>query len=96
MLVAAPASPLPLAAIIAEAVSLEDAITRRWFPQARHHARLIVLRAQGAGLMQVAACGLGLLEALNASSLPAVDTLAPVLTALLLAIDRALESTAPA
>jgi len=59
-------APLPLATVIAATVALDDALGRGHFPQARHHARVIALRADGNGLPEVASGARGLMVALDA------------------------------
>ncbi|MDQ7995282.1 MAG: hypothetical protein AAGC76_05445 [Luteibacter sp.] len=81
----------PLLAIIEEAVALEDALTRQRFPRACHHTRIIVLRAQGAGLHSITGCGLVLLEALTAAALPPAHAVVLALGALSLAIEGAMD-----
>ncbi|MGY3230991.1 hypothetical protein ACVWWJ_002475 [Luteibacter sp. HA06] len=82
-------SPFPLAAVIAEAVKLKQTLTAARFPLARHHTRVIVVRAQGGALVDISAAALQLLAALESAVRPSAEQWPPRLEDLLRAVDHA-------
>jgi len=86
-------APLPLATVIAATVALDDALGRGHFPQARHHARVIALRADVNDFPEVASGARGLMVALNAVR-PEREVWVRSLDQLHFAIDRALDASA--
>lgn len=87
--------PLPLAAIIAASVALNETLASALYPQARHHARVVTLRATEAGFDAVADEGRALMELLNRAIRPDLSTWTAALDALHRAIDGALEVAPP-
>jgi len=82
----------PLESIIAATVALDDTLGQGLFSQARHHARVIALRATTAHFDAVAACAQRLMDVLNQAIRPERRTWADPLERLHGAIDRALEA----
>lgn len=89
----APFSPKPLEAVIAATVALDDALGQLKFPQARHHARVVALRAQGAALLEIGEAAHAVMDALNQAVRPERALWAAPLKALHRAIDQALDDT---
>jgi len=82
---------LPLEAVIAAAVALDEALAHPHFPQARHHLRVLALRATAADCDEVARQALSLLYVLNQTIWPAKSTWEHRLEHLHRAIDHALD-----
>jgi hypothetical protein len=88
-------SPLPLAAVIAAAVALDEALLHQQYPQARHHARLVALRSHAQGLYEIAAAAEALMVVLGEAIQPTEDRWMPFLNAVHQAIDRAFDPSTP-
>lgn len=85
-------APLPLATVIAATVALDDALGREHYPQARHHARVLVLRSETGGFSEIATGARELVVALDQALRPDRISWIPPLDRVHYAVDRALES----
>jgi len=83
-------NPFPLAGVISSCVALDDALSIEHYPQARHHARVIALRGNGAGFDGIATSAMALMNALDREIRPARAEWGPVVERLHRAIDEAL------
>jgi hypothetical protein len=81
---------LPLGAVVAAVVALDDALALPRFAQARHHARVVALRAEEAEVPTIARQALRLLGCLERSIWPDASTWSPELERLHQSIDEAL------
>ena len=88
-------SPPPLAAVIAAAVALDEALLHQRYPQARHHARLVALRSHAQGLYEIAAAAEALTAVLGEAIRPAEDRWMPFLNSVHQAIDGAFDPNTP-
>lgn len=87
-----PFSPVPLETIIAATVALDDALGQSKFPQARHYARIVALRATGAGLSEIAHAAQKVMDALGQAILPGREVWSEAVERLHHAIDRAFDA----
>lgn len=85
-------TPLPMADIIAAAVALDDALSREQFPQARHEARILALRADQGEFPEIAARARAVMAVLDQAIRPARKTWSPAVDQLHTVIDRALDA----
>jgi len=69
---------LPMAAVIAAAIALDDALSREQFPQARHEARILALRADQGEFPDIAARARAVMAVLDQAIRPARKTWSPV------------------
>ncbi|HEY4293760.1 hypothetical protein [Luteibacter sp.] len=84
-------APLPLATIIAATVALDDALGRTQYPQARHHARMLVLRSETGEFADIATAARELMTALDQTSRPERTHWGPALDRVHHAVDQALD-----
>jgi hypothetical protein len=82
---------LVFAALIGNAVALNTELGNGRWPQARHHVRLVVVRAAAAGHPQIRAAALALMGALDAAIHPNANAWGPRLVELNIAIDAVLD-----
>lgn len=87
-----PSSPVPLETVIAATVALDDALSQSKFPRARHHARVVALRATGAGLSKIAHAAQTVMDALDQAIRPEREVWGEAVERLHRAIDRALDA----
>jgi hypothetical protein len=80
-----------MADIIAAAVALDDALSREQFPQARHEARVLALRANKGGFLEIAASAHAVMMVLDQAIRPERVGWEPVVAQLHAAIDHALD-----
>lgn len=81
---------LPFDAVIRAALALDEALDCSLFPQARHHARVVAVRADGAGHPQIADRAHALREVLERSIRPAPESWSEAREDLHRTIDEAL------
>ena len=77
---------LLFATLIGNAVALNTELGNGRWPQARHHVRLVVVRAAAAGHPQIRAAALALMKALDAAIHPNAKAWRPRLAELNIAI----------
>lgn len=82
---------LLFATLIGNAVALNTELGNGRWPQARHHVRLVVVRAAAAGHPQIRAAALALMKALDAAIHPNAKAWRPRLAELNIAIDAVLD-----
>jgi len=81
------------AALIGDAVSLNDTLGNHRWPQARHHVRMLATRAAALGHLSIRSAALDLLAGLEASVRPDPSLWKPRLVALNEVIDKALDDS---
>jgi len=81
------------AALIGDAVSLNDTLGNHRWPQARHHVRMLATRAVALGHPSIRGAALELLAALEAAVRPDPSLWKPRLAALNGVIDKALDDS---
>jgi len=81
------------AALIGDAVSLNDTLGNYRWPQARHHVRMLATRAAALGHASIRGAALELLTALEASVRPDPSLWKPRLADLNEVIDKALDDS---
>ncbi|MDF3982153.1 hypothetical protein P3W23_09145 [Luteibacter sp. PPL554] len=86
-----PFSPVRLETVIAATVVLDDALVQTKFSQARHHARIIALRATIFGFPDIAHFAQAVMDALGHAIRPKREVWSEALEALHRAIDDALD-----
>lgn len=82
---------LPLGSVIAAVLALDEALARPQFPQARHHARIVAVRANRVGFPDVGRRADALLAALSQAIRPDRHLWAPAPEHLHRCVDEALD-----